>query len=323
MTRAILKVGPLAATSVNNIATTQSPGAASQLVLNGTLGTATANNICTTQTITGATALTINGTLSQTLVWTAATGALIGITPQYIYITSAGNDSGITFAVVGLTTGNVRVTETSTGANTAVAPSASKYIAIISITASGSTAAGVTVGTWGAATLDTPRRVLITTGSAISFTITGTDWAGDSISETVTNAGASVASVLSYATVTSISTSASGTSITVGTNGIADSPWVHWDTWSPNGLAIQGNATGTVNYTLFFSQDSPNSATGATSAASVNWISSNSPIVGATGNVQGTMALPFIWAKVTLNSETAGAGNFASVTIDQLGNVMF
>lgn len=320
-------VGPLAATSVNNIATSQSPAAKGFLALNGTLGTAVANSIALSQSVSGATAVIINGSTAQTLPQTGATGALVGnaafgLSPQRIYITSAGNDSGITFAVVGFGLNSTVQTETITGANAGVAVSLNRYVAVISITTSGSTASTITVGSFGSATLDKPRQVLITTGSAISFTITGTNWAGDPISETVTNSGASVASVLSYATVISIANSAAGTSITVGTNGVADSPWVRLDEWALGPTSIQANVTGTVNYTVFMTNDDPNSPTIPPLPSAMVWQSGSSPFVGATASGQGTLSAPFLWAKVTLNSETAATSS-VTATFAQMGSVTY
>lgn len=321
-------VGPLSATSVNNIATTQSPAAKGFLALNGTLGTASANSIALSQSVSGAAAVVINGATAQTLPQTGATGALIGnsasgITHQQIYITSAGNDSGITFAIVGLSRNNGFVlTETITGANAGIAVSSMRYIAIISITTSGSTASTITVGAFGAATLDKPRHVLITTASAISFTLEGTDWAGNPITETVTNSGASVSSALSYATVIKISNSAAGTSITVGTNGVADSPWVRLDEWALGPVSVQANVTGTVSYTLFMTNDDPDSPTNAVSPSAVVWQSGASPFVAATASGQGTLTVPFLWSKITLNSETAATSS-VTATFAQMGSVTY
>ena len=70
----------------------------------------------------------------------------------------------------------------------------------------------------GVAVLDHPRQVLITTtDSTHSFTITGTDWAGSPISESVTGNGTTGTSVLSYATVSSIVISGNASAaVTVG-----------------------------------------------------------------------------------------------------------
>src|SRR5262249_28256798 len=151
---------------------------------------------------------------------------------QRIYITSAANDSGITFAVVGTVQGppafgpGIVVKETITGANTGVVSSVNLYTTIISITTSNSTAGNVTVGNYTTATLDKARQILFTpagSDSGVTYTLAGTDWAGAPISETVTgvNNPSTATSVLSYLTVTSILLSGSTAStMTVGTNGV-------------------------------------------------------------------------------------------------------
>ena len=316
----VVQVGPLAASGATKLALSQSPAASGWLALNGALGSFSANGIAQSQTITGAASVNLNGANSQTIPQTGTTGAVVGgVGYERIYITSAGNDSGVTFTVNGLDNHGAGVSETITGANTGIAVSANLYYAVTSIKTSGSTASTITVGYFGPATMDTPRQVLITTASAISFTIYGTDWAGSPISETVTNSGASVASVLSYATVTAVSNSASGTSITVGTNGVADSPWVQFDVWALGETSVQANVFGTVNYTLFLSNDDPNSSTNSVLPSAMTWSSVGSPFVGASATAQATLAAPFKWAKVTLNSETAGAGNYVSTNFIQYG----
>ena len=169
-----------------------------------------------------------------------------------------------------------------------------------------------TLVTGGVATLDTPRRILITTASTISFTITGTDWSGSPISETVTNAGASVASVLSYATVTKITNAAAGTAITVGTNTVADSPWVFFDAYAFGPAAIQCTVSGTANYTLWMTGDDPNSPTNPVNPNAMAWSTALSPMVATAATAQAVVGAPFSWAKVTLNS---GTGSVTSTFI--------
>lgn len=162
----------------------------------------------------------------------------------------------------------------------------------------------------GVATMDEPRRVLITSAaddSDITFTIVGTTFGGATVSEVLTG-GASVAvySDLDFATVTSITTSAatSGT-ITVGTNGIAGTAWVRFDEWSPGTVAIQANVSGTVNYTLQQTLDDPNSPTSPVSAADVTWVDSNDTgVVAATATKQSNYLFPPTFARIRLNSGT-------------------
>ncbi len=162
----------------------------------------------------------------------------------------------------------------------------------------------------GVATMDNPRRVLITTGadeSSNTFTIHGTNWAGDVISEVMTGPNHTTGySVLDYKTVTSIVISgAAGAALTVGTNGVGGSPWVRLDSWANSYVAIQCTASGTVNYTLQSTLDDPNSATNPVSPASITWINSNdSSAVGATGTIQTNFGFAPVWTRIVLNSGT-------------------
>lgn len=67
--------------------------------------------------------------------------------PRKITITSAGNDSGISFTVVGIDSTNVAVTETVAGINAGAATSANHYSSVTSITAVGDPAGNVSAGT--------------------------------------------------------------------------------------------------------------------------------------------------------------------------------
>lgn len=329
-----VQVGPLAAPSATKIALAQSPSAAGYLALNGAASTAVANNICLSQSGAAATPLLLNGVLcraqftgptfpagatvayipdlladvnaaSTTNLWSPSTG-------QPIYITSAGNDSAITFKVVGISTdgfGQV-ITETMAGTNASVVGSQYRYRIVLSITPSGNTASTVTVGTTGFALLDTARRVLFTssgTDTGLTITLSGRDWSGQTISETLTggSSGNPVYSVLDYLGVTAVQVSgATAGTISVGTNGVASSPWINMDAWAMGTAAIQCVASGTVNYTVQTSNDDPNSYGNPVSRASVAWDSANGGLIGQT--TSGSYAFPAVpaWLRVLLNSQT-------------------
>lgn len=167
------------------------------------------------------------------------------------------------------------------------------------------------VVTGGVAVLDNPRRVLITNvgnDSGITFTITGTTFAGMTVSETVTGTnGSTVATVTDFATVTSIktsgSTSASG--ITVGTNGVAGSSWIRFDDWAPNQWSIQINVSGTVNYTVQTTLDDPNDPGSPVAVPSVQWVNStDANLVSQTGVKYSAFTGAPRYARVLLNSGT-------------------
>ena len=102
------------------------------------------NGISTTASISGAAALTINGTLTSGGSYTS--GDNIG---QLITITSAGDDTGITFTVVGTNAVGDALTEVVTGADTAAASSSGYFNTVASITTSASTDAAVIAGVMG------------------------------------------------------------------------------------------------------------------------------------------------------------------------------
>lgn len=162
----------------------------------------------------------------------------------------------------------------------------------------------------GVAVLDNPRLVLLTFAAnetGHNLVVTGTNGTNDIISETVagTTAG-TVATVMSYKTVSSITISAAATgALTVGTNGVADSPWVRLDPWANSYISIQCTASGTVNYTLQQTLDDPNSPTNPVLPSAMTWVNSNdTAAVGATGSIQTNYGFTPIWARVLLNSGT-------------------
>jgi len=177
----------------------------------------------------------------------------------------------------------------------------------------------------GVVTMDTPRQALFTFAAdetGHSFVVVGTSWANDPITETVagTTAG-TVATVLSYKTISSITISAAATgAMTVGTNGVASSPWVRCDGWADPNIAIQCNVTGTVNYTVQTTTDDPNSPTNPIAVASITWV--NSPdlnFVAQTATAQGYLSFVPMWMRVVLNS---GTGSVAT-TMHQSGSVTY
>jgi len=181
------------------------------------------------------------------------------------------------------------------------------------------------LATGGVATLDTPRRVLFTPAgneSSNTFTVTGTNWSGVPITESIAGTNATAFyTVLDYATVTRI-TIASGAAgaITVGTNGVASSPWVILDEWALPQVAIQCNATGTVNYTLQQTLDNANSFSYSTTPAAMNWVnSSDTNVVGATATQQTNYAFAPMWTRVLLNSGTGSV----TARVSQFGVVPY
>ena len=265
-------VGALATADPDGVSLSQTAAGAQYLVINGALAGTTfdADSICASQTPGGAGALTINGALAQTnnpagaggTYQTAPSAYVQFPTPQRVYITCAGNNSGRTFTVTGTlqsvaTFGpGAVVSETVTGANTNVVATTALFSTVTSVTISGASTGAVTVGHSGTATMDKARRVAIDSASDdsdITFTITGTDLNNKPISETMAGGSSTVAtSLLSYLTVISILTSAATSgSLTVGSSAIADSQWLYFDRLAGEApISIQIDGSGTVNWTV-------------------------------------------------------------------------
>lgn len=310
-------IGPLAIADADGVSVSQTAAAAQYLVINGALCGTTfdADSICASQSPAGSGALTLNGAN------VAGGVAYFNPTPVRVYITSAGNDSGRTFTIAGtifsVTGPPIYVTETVTGANTNTVATTKTFNTVTSVTISGASAAAVTVGHSGTATMDMARRVIITSAgndTGITFTLSGTDWAGNTISETVTGAsGAAASSVLDYLTVTSVLTSgATAGGVQVGTNGVAASPWVHFDPLGGSSeVSIQATVSGTVNFTVQQTLDSPVRVTNAVhpntglARSAVTWVSHpDTALASATATAQGNYAYAPVFARVLLNSGT-------------------
>ena len=82
------------------------------------------------------------------------------------------------------------------------------------------------------------------------FTVTGTTPTGAVITETLKIVAGSSYTAQDFSTVTSIAVNQATTAaVTVGTNGIAATPWARLDEWANTQVSIQIDVSGTVNYT--------------------------------------------------------------------------
>lgn len=98
-----------------------------------------------------------------------------------VVITSAGDDTGITFTLTGIRVGdltNTVVSETLTGANASTATSNNFYARLDSVTASGASAGNVKIGTTGSLALPRTRIkglyfVGTATAGSIKFNVNG------------------------------------------------------------------------------------------------------------------------------------------------------
>lgn len=312
-------VGPLATADADGVTLSQKAASVAQhLAINGALTDGqTANNIAQSQTPAGAGTLTLNGSLASGSPAVAYLGQ-----NRRIYFTFAGNESARTITIAGTyqtPQGLVFQGETLVGGNATIKSSEKQYYTITSITVDAAFAGAVTVGRSGLATFDVARRVIITSGgndTGITFTLVGTDVNGSRITEAVTGAsGAAASSTLSYKTLISVRASgAVATTVTVGTNGVADSPWVRFDDYAAHAeVAIQATVTGAANYTIQQTMQDTDAAASQDNVApaSIAWVNHpDSAVVAASSTQQANYAYTPIFAKVVLNS---GTGSVSTV----------
>jgi hypothetical protein len=158
-------------------------------------------------------------------------------------------------------------------------------------------------------TLDAPRQLVITNTEAAgnSFTIWGTDAAGNPISETLATNGGNLTTQQSFLTVTqwAVALPMVGTAL-LSTAATASSALVMFDPYAtPASITKQATLTGAATFSVQVSNDDPN-APGGPPPGQMTW--SNDPdatFVGATTNVEGSWAFVPLMARVLL---TAGAG---------------
>ena len=267
-----ITAGPLATASVTAICLAQTPAAAGNLLLNGATAT---YGFAGTAAISG-NVLTVSAVTS-------------GVLSPGMAVSGAAITSGTTVIGFGTGTGGVGT-----------------YILNTAQTFSSGTIYGNAV-----ATLDNPRRVLITAAaneSAKTFTITGIGANGNVVSEIITGPNTTTAqSVLDYKTVTSItiSAAAAGAITGIGTSGVGGSRWVSFDAFAPSMISIQCNATGTIDYTLQTTLNDPNDPTTPITPVNVAWVnSSDTAVVNATATKQSNFMFAPIYARILINSGT-------------------
>lgn len=280
-----VSVGPLANSSSNNIATSQTPIAGTSAV--ATMTSASASILATNAFVAG-----------QAVQFLNQGGKLpAGFTGQNNYFVSATGLSVAHFQVSAVP-GGTSITVGTGGAGT------QNVVSTSSIALN-----GTLVNSLGIAVLDSPRRILITTNdTTTTFTIVGTDRKGNVISESFLVVAGSSYSSLDYSTVTAINLSQGTTAaVTVGTNGIASTAWAYMDEWANTQVMIQIDVSGSVNYTLQTTSDNPNTTGSDAPIApgAMTWIATNDlSVVGATTSQQSNFMFTPLFARVLLNSGT-------------------
>lgn len=205
------------------------------------------------------------------------------------------------------------------------APSATNVRTASGVLAAGAVTLNGSLVSGGVATFDNARRVLFTTTAdetTKTVTLVGTNWSGNPIGETVALVNNStVASLLDYKTLTSLTASAALTgNLSVGTNGVAGSAWVMLDPWANLPIGVQVGVSGTVNYTVQITYDDPNSPINPPTPSGVNWSSSaDTNLVAKTALAIGSLANIPAYVRLLLNSQTNPG--YATMTVSQPGVV--
>lgn len=158
--------------------------------------------------------------------------------------------------------------------------------------------------TSGVAQLDTQRKVGITsTGnlSAVTFTVYGTDQAGNTISESLAGPNNNtVSTTLDFYTVTQVAASAAvGTDVIVGTTGVGASAPVPLDIYlDPFNVSLFVDVQGTVNFTVQFTFDDVQANAGP-------YVWTNHPdLTSGTADGDGTYISPVTATRIVTNSGT-------------------
>lgn len=311
MQQITVQVGPYATADANGISLSQTVGAGGYFVINGALASFSATKVAGSQTPAGAGNLTLAANT-------------VALNPdQYVYITTAADETAVTFTVYGTDRNGTSVVESIAGVDTDVVSSTKKWAVITRIAVDGATAGAITVGAYSAAALSTAGRITITpvgNESTNTFTVTGTSWSGNPISEVIDgqNAAAST-SVLDYKTVTSIvAENATANTVEVGTAQSGGSRWVALDSWAFSQVGLQVDVSGTIDYTVQQTFDNPNALVSPVPPADVVWIdSTDSGVVTETTSKQSSYAYAPTFVRVVANS---GDGT-ATLRVTQYGNV--
>lgn len=120
------------------------------IVVAETVTGANANTVATSKLFSSVTSVSISGA-STGAVTVGHSGTATMDMARRIIITSASNDTGITFALVGTDWAGNPIGETITGASGAAASSVLDYLTVTSVATSGATAGAVQIGTNGVA----------------------------------------------------------------------------------------------------------------------------------------------------------------------------
>lgn len=176
------------------------------------------------------------------------------------------------------------------------------------ITLNGSAASG------GVATLDTQRRVLITSGGSdagITFTVKGTNIAGNPITDTFAGGAVTAQSNLDFKTVTSVThTGSVASTITIGTSTVGSSLWqiTNWNPTPENIGFVVEVRSGAATFTMEYTFDDPNilPMTGGLNASGLGYPFALplAAVTNSTATVSAAFSTPVLAYRLTTNSGT-------------------
>lgn len=167
----------------------------------------------------------------------------------------------------------------------------------------------------GVATLDIPRRVLITCAGADSgrtFTVYGTNKAGDSISESIAGSATSTTqSLLDFKTVTRVAVdAATAGAVKVGTSTAASTDWIDlqlrgMEKYFAAGLSVELSSGASLNYTVQY-RFAKSSEINHDTTPPVVFNHDDSNLVSATSSKSGNFIIPVSAVRLVLNSRSSG-----------------
>lgn len=153
---------------------------------------------------------------------------------RYLCITSAGDDSGVTFTITGTNKEGHAIQDFVTGPNTMMIASNLKFMTVTNISISAAATGNITIGSLGVGTFADPCHVAVVadgTETDITFYVYGTDRYGQDILESITGPDTDTTTgSVNFATVTKVTASgAVGSTITIGSSDELDSEWIPVD----------------------------------------------------------------------------------------------
>lgn len=173
--------------------------------------------------------------------------------------------------------------------------------------------------------LDPPRHVTVTSAgndSGITFTVYGTTYSGNSISETIagTNAGTAT-TTFDFATVTRIAASgATAGNVEAGYAQSGGSRWVRMDSWAMAQSVAQVTVSGTITYSVQTTMNDPNDPVNPVAITDVQWFDAlDANLVSETASKSGYFAYTPTFVRVI----GSGGTGTATLTIAQFNNANY